>query len=137
MMSLTSSAVSAGGTPGSWQGDPAVVVVTGPLDERTAPRLRARVVELLAEGRHHVVVDLDRVVVVDSTGLGVLIGAARRLQTSGGSLRLVCSSQRVLGTLAVVGLTRILPVYASLAAAVADPGSGARTGRSHAGGSRC
>ncbi len=68
------------------------------------------------------VVDLDGVEVLDSTGLGVLVGAVRRVQPRGGSLRLVCSRQRILGVFAVVGLTKVLPVYPSLAAAVVAEG---------------
>ncbi len=100
-------------------GDPAVVVATGTLDVASAPRLREQIVELVGAGRHHLVVDVDGIDFLDSTGLGVLVGAVRRVQPHGGSLRLVCRRQRILGALAVVGLTKMLPVYPSLAAAAA------------------
>lgn len=111
-MSLLLSAVLGDGSAG----DPAVVVATGTLDVRTAPALRELFVELATAGRYHVVVDLDGVEVLDSTGLGVLVGAVRRVQPHGGSLRLICTDNAILG---VVGLARMLPVYPSLAAAVA------------------
>lgn len=114
-MSLLLSAVLGDGSAG----DPAVVVATGTLDVRTAPALRELFVELATAGRYHVVVDLDGVEVLDSTGLGVLVGAVRRVQPHGGSLRLICTDNAILGVLAVVGLARMLPVYPSLAAAVA------------------
>ena len=112
---LTAVLESAAGDPVD---DPAVVVVTGSLDVRTAPHLRQQLVELAAAGRPHVVVDLDGVDFLDATGLGVLVGGLRRVRPHGGSLRLVCSRPSILGALAVVGVARMLPVYPSLSTAL-------------------
>ncbi len=114
MMGLVLSAVLGDGSVG----DLAVVVATGALDVESAPRLREQFVELVGAGRHHLVVDVDGLDFLDSTGLGVLVAAVRRVRPHGGSLRLVCRRQRILGALAVVGPTKLLPVYPSLAAAV-------------------
>lgn len=113
------SAVLENGSAGRTVEDPAVVVVVGALDLYTAAHLRQQLVDLVVAGGHHVVVDLDGVDFLDATGLGVLVGAVRRVQPHGGSVRLVCRRQAVLGALAVVGLARMLPVYPSLERATA------------------
>src|SRR5918912_3313340 len=61
-----------------------VLEVGGEVDVYTAPRLRERLVELVDGGARDVVVDLSRVDFLDSTGLGVLVGALKRLRSAGG-----------------------------------------------------
>ena len=51
-----------------------VLKVTGEVDVYTAPRLREKLVELVSQGRTQIVVDLEGVEFLDSTGLGVLVG---------------------------------------------------------------
>ena len=52
-----------------------VLAVKGEVDVYTAPRLREKLVELVSQGKHQIVVDLEGVDFLDSTGLGVLVGA--------------------------------------------------------------
>ena len=52
-----------------------VLEVEGEIDMATAPKLRERLLAAVNDGAHRVVVDLSEVAFVDSTGLGVLIGA--------------------------------------------------------------
>ena len=101
---------------GSWT----VMAVAGEVDVATAPRLRKEVVALLGEGHDRVVVDLEAVDFVDSTGLGVLIGVLRRVNAVGGSLRLVCTTDRILDLFALTGLDRIFDVRASVADATSE-----------------
>src|SRR5947208_12473988 len=75
-------------------GDHTVLEVGGEVDVYTAPRLRERLIELVDGGAKHVVVDLSRVEFLDSTGLGVLVGALKRLRAVDGSLGLVCAQER-------------------------------------------
>ena len=57
---------------------PSVLKLRGDLDLHTAPGLRERLAALIDAGSLRVVVDLSEVAFMDSTGLGVLVGAARR-----------------------------------------------------------
>lgn len=97
----------------------AVVQVNGEVDVHTAPKLRAHLFELIEDGRHHLIVDMDHVTFFDSTGLGVLIGALKRVRKHRGSVRVVCSRERIIAIFRVTGLTEILPVHAGLEDAVA------------------
>src|SRR5205809_2369992 len=75
--------------------DHTVLEVRGEVDVYTAPRLRERLIELVEAGARSVVVDLSAVEFLDSTGLGVLVGALKRLRAAGGSLALVCWHARL------------------------------------------
>jgi anti-sigma B factor antagonist len=93
----------------------AVVAVAGEVDVATAPRLREQLIELVNHGRHHIVVDLSDVEFLDSTGLGVLVGALKRVRTNSGELALVCSEPRILKVFEITGLTKVFPMHRSLA----------------------
>jgi anti-sigma B factor antagonist len=71
-------------------GGAAVVSPVGELDAYTAPELREQLHGLAEEeGLDPLVVDLSRVTFLDSTAIGVLVGALRRMRERGGELRLV------------------------------------------------
>ena len=95
-----------------------VLAVTGEVDVATAPRLRERLVSLVADGHHRIVVDLDGVDFLDSTGLGVLVGALKRVRTHDGELALVCTKPRILKGFEITGLTRVFPMHESVDDAV-------------------
>ena len=99
---------------GTWT----VVSVRGEVDVATVPRLREQLIELVAQGETRLVVDLESVDFLDSTGLGVLIGALKRVRTVGGDLSLVCTHSRILKVLEITGLTRVFEVHPSVEAAV-------------------
>jgi len=99
-------------TDGEW----AVLAVSGEVDLATAPALRGCLHELADGGARHVVVDLRQVSFLDSIGLGVLVGAYRRLRDAepAGSLRLVCTNERVTKLFALTGLLGLFPVHATV-----------------------
>ena len=97
-----------------------VLEVGGEVDVYTAPRLRERLVELVDAGARNVVVDLGRVDFLDSTGLGVLVGALKRVRTNDGELALVCTEPRILKVFEITGLTKVFPMRRSVEEAVAD-----------------
>ena len=103
-----------------------VLEVGGEVDVYTAPRLRERLVELVDEGARSVIVDLSRVEFLDSTGLGVLVGALKRLRAVGGGLALVCGHERLLKIFRITALDRVFSLYDTVDAATAamssDPG---------------
>lgn len=111
----------------SWQEGPrSVVSVHGEIDVYTAPDLRERLNELVASGQYHLVLDLQGVDFLDSTGLGVLVGGLKRVQSRGGELSLVCAQERILKVFRITGLTSVFSIYSVLDEALAaEPGDGA------------
>ena len=110
------------------EGARTVVEVGGEIDVYSAPSLRERLNELVAAGHHDLVVDMERVEFLDSTGLGVLVGGLKRVRSHDGSLHLVCSQERILKVFRITGLTKVFPIHATLQEALDDT-SGAPTGR--------
>lgn len=96
-----------------------VVSVEGEIDVYTAPRLKEVLVDVIEGGCPNVVVDLDRVSFIDSSGLGVLVGALRRAKEASGSLRLVCTRDGVLKIFRITGLDKVFPIFSSVSDASA------------------
>src|SRR5947209_16091957 len=101
-----------------------VLEVGGEIDVYTAPQLREHLIALVEGGDRQVVVDLGRVEFLDSTGLGVLVGALKRLRSVDGELSLVCAQERLLKIFRITGLDRVFTLYESVDAATAN-GDGA------------
>jgi anti-sigma B factor antagonist len=64
------------------------VTVEGEVDVATAPALRDELYRLIEQGTSEVVVDLSGMDFIDSTGLGVFVGALKRARESGGGIEL-------------------------------------------------
>ena len=95
-------------------GELLIFKLKGSLDLATSPTVRAALMDATAKGRRHLVVDLTQLEFLDSTGLGALIGAHRRANEQGGSLRLIVSEGPIARLLNITGLIRVLHVYPSL-----------------------
>lgn len=96
-----------------------VISVAGEVDVATAPRLRERLDEAIDHGPPLLVVDLSSVTFIDSMGLGVLIGAAQRVDDVGGTLRLVIAEPRILKLFEITGLLEIFTIASSREQAIA------------------
>jgi anti-sigma B factor antagonist len=99
---------------GAWT----VLDVGGELDLSTAPSLRQELEALIEGGAKDLVVNLEGLGFMDSSGLGVLVGAHKRLEGSGGRVALVCREGPTLKVLAITGLDRVFPIHPSVDAAL-------------------
>ncbi|HYU83616.1 MAG TPA: STAS domain-containing protein [Kribbellaceae bacterium] len=100
------------------EGERTVVEVGGEIDVYTAPKLREKLIELVNAGEYHLVVDLEKVDFLDSTGLGVLVGGLKRVRTHNGSLSLVCTSERLLKVFRITGLTKVFDIHPDVRSAL-------------------
>jgi anti-sigma B factor antagonist len=94
--------------------DACIVRVAGEVDVYTSPSLKVALVAAVAEGCRTLIVDLDRVGFIDSSGLGVLVGALRRAREANGDLRIVSGRDAVVKIFRITGLDRVFPVYTTL-----------------------
>lgn len=99
--------------------DRMVVDIGGEIDIYTAPALLGKFVELLDTGRPNIIVNLEGVRFIDSSGLSVLYGVLKRVRVLDGSMDLVCSHPRTLRLFRVTGLPKDFPVYDSVEDAIA------------------
>ncbi|MEV1287760.1 STAS domain-containing protein [Micromonospora sp. NPDC049679] len=98
-------------------GEYTVLEVGGEVDVYTAPRLRERLIEVVEGGARKVVVDLGRVDFLDSTGLGVLVGALKRLRAGNGTFGLVCGKEPLLKIFRITALDQVFPIFPTVEAA--------------------
>jgi anti-sigma B factor antagonist len=98
-----------------------VLEVGGEVDMLTSPQLRAAVLEKFeTDGVQRVVLVLDAVTFLGTSGLAVLIEVREAAQTAEVDLRLVCTARRVLRPLTIAGLVPLFSVHETLEQALAD-----------------
>ena len=88
-------------------------MVRGELDLYTAPQLHAALDEATDGGARHLAVDLAEVAFIDSTALGVLIGASKRLHSKEGALAIVCRHEKIRRVFQITGLDQVLAMHTS------------------------
>lgn len=103
------------------EGSAVVLRTTGEIDMSTAPMLADELDQALdsVTAPAPVIADLLDVTFLGSAGLAVLLDARERAEQANTPLRLVAVGRPVVRTLEIAGLLELLPVYATVAEAVA------------------
>ena len=96
-----------------------IIEVGGEIDVYTAPKLRDRISELVADGNYKLVIDMENVDFLDSTGLGVLVGGLKKLRAHDGSMQLICTQERLLKIFRITQLAKVFAIYETQADALA------------------
>ncbi len=94
-----------------------VVDVSGDVELHSANQLRDELAHASDGERPCVVVDLSHVSFIDSTGLGVLVGAFKRVRERG-SLSVVCPQRSIRRVFEITGLLQIFPFHQTLDEAI-------------------
>jgi len=87
-----------------------VLAVRGEIDLFTAPELKQVLAESIESGRVRIIVDLTNTTFLDSTALGVLIGAVKRLRSRDGALAIVNVDDNIAKTFEITGLDQIFTI---------------------------
>src|SRR3954449_1173310 len=96
-----------------------VVAVRGEIDLFTAPDLKATLLGAIDAGKSRIVVDLTETAFLDSTALGVLIGAVKRVRGRDGALTIVNTDPNIAKTFEITGLDQIFTITATRDEAIA------------------
>jgi anti-sigma B factor antagonist len=96
-----------------------VVAVRGEIDLFTAPELKQKLTDAIESGKSRIVVDLTETTFLDSTALGVLIGAVKRLRSREGALVIVNVDQNIAKTFEITGLDQIFTILGTRDDAIA------------------
>ena len=100
-----------------------ILAVHGDADLHTAPELREALRGATDDGVTTLVVDLSGAPVIDSTSLGVLLGALKRLRERDGQIRLVVPRPEVRRVFEITMLDRVFSLHQTLDEALANPSS--------------
>src|ERR1044072_6121424 len=91
-----------------------VLAVRGEIDLFTAPELKQVLAESIEAGRNRIIVDLTETTFLDSTALGVLIGAVKRLRSRQGALAIVnVHDNNIAKTFEITGLDQIFTIMST------------------------
>ncbi|MBC7254451.1 MAG: STAS domain-containing protein [Actinobacteria bacterium] len=101
-------------------GDIPVVELEGEVDLSTSPRFKEIVYQLVDSGKRDIVIDLDGLDFMDSTGLGVLVAVLKRTSMEGGRIRLVCSKRSIMKVFSITGLDKVFTIYDNLQRCLQD-----------------
>jgi anti-sigma B factor antagonist len=97
-----------------------VLAPSGRLDVVGAPALKEAVSEAMKNGQPRLVIDMEGVTFVDSSGLGSVVSALKQVRTSKGDLRLAAPNQQVRVVLELTTLDRVFPYFATVEEALTD-----------------
>ncbi|MCC6790827.1 MAG: STAS domain-containing protein [Thermomicrobiales bacterium] len=99
--------------------DISVVALNGRLDLLSAASVKNRLKQEVERGRRRLVIDLDAVPMIDSSGLGALVGGLKATRIAGGDLRLARTPEQARTILRLTMLDRVLASYGSVDEAIA------------------
>jgi anti-sigma B factor antagonist len=100
-------------------GERSVLDVVGEVDVYSAPELRERLSDLLSAAEPSLIVNLSEVSFLDSTGIGTLVAGLNRAVQFGGTLALVCDTERILKLFRITGLDSVFAISPTIETAVA------------------
>jgi anti-sigma B factor antagonist len=84
-----------------------VIAVSGEADLSSCEPLRRALDEVIADGAERVELDLTHLDFIDSTGIGVLVAALKRMQARGGEIALRSPGPSVVRVLEITGLSAL------------------------------
>lgn len=90
------------------------LAVTGEIDVSNADTFREALNKLIAPDRKAVIVDMTKVPYIDSTGIGVLMGATHRAEEENVKLTVVCPHENILRVLSMLGVDQQLDIRKEL-----------------------
>jgi anti-sigma B factor antagonist len=95
-----------------------VVAVRGDLDLFTASGLKEVLAEAIEAGRIRIIVDLAETTFLDSTALGVLMAALKRLRSHSGALAIVNLNENLTTIFKITALDQTFTILPTLDAAI-------------------
>lgn len=84
-----------------------------------ADAFREAIHKLIDEGKNKIVIDLEKVKFMNSSGLGILIGGLRTVRENDGDIKLCNADKKISSLLMVSQLNRVFDHYLSLEEAIA------------------
>src|SRR6516162_7917359 len=91
------------------------------VDISNAGLVRQDLLAVVAQGASLVIADMTATTFCDSAGVTALVRVARQATAQGSGLRLAAGAPAVIRMLALTGVDKLIEVYPSVAAALADP----------------
>lgn len=91
--------------------DIVLIRLNGRLDARTGPGLKTTLQSLLTKGHHQIIVDLEGVPFIDSSGLVALVSGLRLARESQGEIFLSGIKPQAQAVFRLTRLDRVFPIH--------------------------
>jgi len=91
-----------------------IVSPDGEVDVYTAPKLKETLARAIEDGCDRIIIDLDGVEFMDSSGLGALVSGLRSVKEKNGFMVVTNPREAILKVLKITGLDKSFPIYGSL-----------------------
>lgn len=95
----------------------AALEVAGEIDVYASPSVKEAINGLIDKNFTNLIISLEEVRYIDSTGLGVLIGALKKIREKDGKVLIVCGNPQLKKIFNITGLVRIFSMYETMAEA--------------------
>lgn len=115
------------GTRIDTSGDHAVVVIEGDVDMAAAPTLRSILQRTIDAGSTWLIIDLTECTLIDSAGMGMMLGALRRARSVGGRVELVVPSPNLRRVFEACDLDRVFTLHETVGGATQTLASAAES----------
>lgn len=106
-----------------WVGRVAIVTLPAEIDLANAELVRQDLLSVVTQGATRVIADMTATTFCDSAGIAALVRVIQQATARDSGLRLAASAPGVTRVLALTGVDKLIEVYPSVAAAMADPDS--------------
>ncbi len=100
------------------QGDVFICKLEGEIDFNNSPELRKSFIKLIENQAQKVVLDLEKVSYIDSSGLATLVEVLQKLKSSNGQLKLVNLQEKVRGVFEITKLEKLFEIYSQIQQAI-------------------
>jgi len=84
------------------------------IDAHNSSELKEALLHMIEQGDVSIIVQLEQVRFIDSSGLGALLSGYKNAAAKSGKLALACCKQQVLSMFELTRLNRVFEIYADL-----------------------
>ena len=95
-----------------------IIELSGEVDAQRSPEIKSKMRELIAEGKNKIVIDLEQVKYMDSSGLGVLVSGLKAARKESGDLKLTALQAEVQNIFELTQLNKVFEIFENQADAV-------------------
>lgn len=100
-------------------GDIVIFDINGEIDLYNAPEIKEKIKDEMNKGKVNIIINLDKVSYIDSSGIGVLISSLSNLKKVGGALKLINVYASVRKVFELTKLTSFFDIYDNESDAIA------------------
>ncbi len=100
------------------QGDIFICKLEGEIDFNNSPELRKSFIKLIENQARKIILDLEKVSYIDSSGLATLVEVVQKLKGSNGQLKLVNLQEKVRGVFEITKLEKLFEIYPQVQQAI-------------------